>query len=415
MRSLNRFAFTLAIFCLGIGVFAWRAASPPLLRAADDNDATGVSSGVAGSARDLAEGKTAEPNSEGPPFVKLTPEQMTHANVTVAQAGPGRLNLSIDLPGEVCLNADRTARVTPRVSGIVVQVLKNLGDKVRAGESMALIESKDLAVAKAALFASREREALMEATHAREKTLWEKKISAEQDYLAAKQAWAEARIETRSAEQQLRALGLTSEELRKLSGSESDDYARYVVTAPLDGTVIEKHVVLGDSLQADAAAFVVADLSTVWVDFSVSANDIPSVSIGQAVQVFVDDLSRRENGTISYVGPTVEQGTRAELARVVLNNESGAWKPGMFVRGKVEYSSTEVKILISRSAIETVNGKPSVFVQTPEGFQASPVTAGRGSEEDAEILSGLQPGQSYAVSGTFILKAELEKGKGGEE
>jgi cobalt-zinc-cadmium efflux system membrane fusion protein len=139
------------------------------------------------------------------------------------------------------------------------------------------------------------------------------------------------------------------------------------------------------------------------------------VSTGQPVEVFVDDLSRRENGTISYVGPTVEQDTRAELARVVLNNESGAWKPGMFVTGKVEYSSTEVKILVSRSAIETVNGKPSVFVQTPEGFQASPVTVGRGSEEDVEILSGLQPGQSYAVNGTFILKGELEKGKGGEE
>jgi cobalt-zinc-cadmium efflux system membrane fusion protein len=359
--------------------------------------------------------ETAAHVDKEPGLVKISAERAAQAGVTVVTAGPGRIGASIELPGEVRLNADRVAHVTPRVPGVVAQVVKNLGDSVRAGEVMAAIESKELAVAKAAYLAARERVSLAQATYDREKGLWEKKISAEQDYLAAKQALAEAGIESRSAEQQLRALGLSKDGLRQLSGQSEDLFTRYEITAPIDGTVIEKRIVLGESLQAESMLYVVADLGTVWVDFSVPPQYLPSIHLGQEVVIRSTGESPAVPGKIAYVGPTVEQDTRAALARVILPNEQGIWKPGMFVTGLAEDDAAEAPVAVPKLALQTLGGAPNVFVKTDEGFQASPVTLGRTGMTNVEVIAGLQAGQSYASAGTFILKAELEKGKGDEE
>ena len=362
-----------------------------------------------------AEPETAAHVDKEPGLVKISAERAAQAGVTVVTAGPGRIAASIELPGEVRLNADRVAHVTPRVPGVVAQVTKNLGDSVRAGEVMAAIESKELAVAKAAYLAARERVSLAQATYDREKGLWEKKISSEQDYLAAKQALAEAGIESRSAEQQLRALGLSKDGLRQLSGQSEDLFTRYEITAPIDGTVIEKRIVLGESLQAESMLYVVADLGTVWVDFSVPPQAIPLIHLGQEVVIRSTGESPAVPGKIAYVGPTVEQDTRAALARVILPNEQGIWKPGMFVTGLAEGDAGEAAVTVPKLALQTLGGTPNVFVKTNEGFQASPVTLGRTGMTNVEVLTGLQAGQPYASGGTFILKAELEKGKGDEE
>ena len=363
-----------------------------------------------------AQAASGEPEAAGHAgLVKISAEKAAQSGVEVATAGPGRVGASMELPGEVRLNADHVAHVTPRVPGVVAQVGKSLGDTVHAGEVMAVIESKELAVAKAAYLAAGERALLAQATYDREKDLWEKKISAEQDYLAAKQALAEAGIESRSSEQQLRALGLSKDDLKNLRGHSEDSFTRCDITAPIDGTVIEKRIVLGESLQAEATAYVVADLTTVWVDFSVPPKDIPSVHLGQEVVVASTGAVAGVSCKIAYVGPTVEQDTRAALARVILSNEQGAWKPGMFVTGLAECDAVDVSVAAPKSALQTLAGAPNVFVKTDDGFQASPVTLGRTGAANVEVLTGLQAGQSYAVDGTFILKAELEKGKGGEE
>jgi len=347
--------------------------------------------------------------------ITLSPEQAARSGVTVAIAGPGRLHVSVELLGEVRLNADRLARVSPRVPGVVREVKKGLGDAVRAGDVLAVFDSRELALAKAALLAAQERVQLARIAYSHEKDLWEKKISAEQDYLSAKQALGEATIDLRSAEQQLRALGLTDQNLKGLAGGAEGPLTRYEVAAPIDGTIIEKHAVLGESFQVDATTFVVADLGTVWVDFSVPAKELPSIHAGQEVSISASGAPGAAKGTISYLGPVVEQDTRASLARVVLPNDDGAWKPGQFVTGQVECESVNVPVLVPKTALQTIGGEPYVFIQTEDGFKASVVTPGRAGDTALEILHGLEQGQAYAATGTFILKAELAKGKAEEE
>src|SRR3990172_9177732 len=178
--------------------------------------------------------------------VRLSEEERKEFGIEVAQAGPGVLQISISLPGEIESNADRLAHIVSRLPGAVREVRKTLGDPVRRGEVMAVIESKDLADMGSLYLAARERVKLAEANFNREEDLWKKKISSEQEYLQAKQALAEANIDMRTAIQKLHAVGFSEEYIERLQARPSNALTRYEITAPFEGTVIEKHVALGE-------------------------------------------------------------------------------------------------------------------------------------------------------------------------
>ena len=138
---------------------------------------------------------------------------LSELGIRVEVAGPGLVENSTELPGEVQVNGDRMAHVAPRVSGVVKEVFASLGDSVRGGQVLAVLESRELADSKADFLASSERLKLADATFRREERLWDEKISSEQDYLDARRGLAEARIARRAAEQKLHALGFSSSDL----------------------------------------------------------------------------------------------------------------------------------------------------------------------------------------------------------
>ncbi len=343
--------------------------------------------------------------------IVLSPEQMKNNHISIAEAGPGKLSVQLALPGEVKLNADRLAHVVPRIPGVVREVFKNVGDEVKTGEVLAVLDSRELADLKAAYLAAQEREELARSTYEREKGLWEKKISAEQDFLSAKNALAEARIATRTAEQKLHAIGFSEEYVTKLSGEPHASLTRFEIAAPFDGEIIEKHITLGEALKEDAPIFAVADLSTVWMDLSVYQKDLASLRKGQ--EVVISGGGSLENGVpgiISYIGSVMGQETRTATARVVLENRDGHWRPGQFVTGFTSVDEVEVGVLISKSAIQTMQGKSTVFVETEKGLVPVAVALGRSNDSHAEVLEGLEAGRRYAADGAFLLKAYLEKG-----
>lgn len=362
----------------------------------------------AGQGRHGEEGGHEEGHEED--LVRLDDAKRREFGIEVGTAGPGTLNVHVALPGEIVTNADRLAHIVPPISGIVREVRKSLGDHVGRGEVMAVLESRDLADAKAAYLNASDRVALAQATFAREEDLWKKRISAEQEYLQAKRALAEARIELRSAEQKLHALGFSDEYLKRLPDQPDVAYTRFEVVAPFEGTVIEKHISLGEALREDAAIFTIADLRTVWVNLSVYQKDMSFVRKGQPVVISVGHGIPDVRGAISYIGAVVGEETRTALARVVLPNREGRLRPGLFVTGTVTVDSVPVAVLAPKSSIQTVDEKPSVFVETEEGFLPRPVAVGRSNDVHVEITSGLPPGTRYVEEGAFTLKAELSKG-----
>jgi membrane fusion protein, heavy metal efflux system len=342
-------------------------------------------------------------------ILRFTDSQIKEFGISTASAASGTLRINVVLPGEVVLNADRVAHVVPRVSGVVREVRKNLGDTVRRGEVMAVLESRELADSTAALLAARQRVSLAQNTYEREEQVWRKKISPEQDYVAAKNKLAEAGIELHTAEQKLRALGFSNEYIAQLPGRRDEGTILYQITAPFEGTVIEKHINIGEVLKDDSPAFVVADLSVVWVNLDVQQKDLPLVRVGQAASIGIGNEAANIVGRIRFLDPIATETNRTIHARVVVQNSSGRLRPGLFVTGRILAQNIQIPILIPNDALVMADGKMCVFVKINDAFRAQPVITGRTDGRKTEILQGLAPGQLYTAKGAFTLKSEMEK------
>lgn len=195
----------------------------------------------------------------------------------------------------------------------------------------------------------------------------------------------------------------------------NESLSPYEVRSLVSGTVIEKHITLGEFVQDDADVFVVADLSTVWVNITVYSRDLGRVRKGQRVDVSVVGGGPRGSGVIDYIGPVLGEATRAATARVVVSNASREWRPGMFVTANVIVNEAVAAVAVPDSALSRLEDKDIVFVVQDEAFEARPVTVGRTDGKWTEILSGLSPGERYVVRGGFLLKSELKKSEASHE
>jgi len=342
-------------------------------------------------------------------LVHLTDQQMKQFGVETAVAGPGTLRLELTLPGEVAPNADRIAHVVPRVQGVVRDVRKNLGDTVRRGEIMAVLESRELADSRGALLAARERVALAQSSFDREERLWSKRISAEQDYIQAKNSLAEANIELRTAEQNLRVLGYSDESIAQLSNRRDKGAILYDIVAPFDGTVTEKHISLGEVLKVDSPAFVIADLSSVWVNLDVHQKDLPLIRVGQRALISVGGSVTDASGRVDFLEPIATETNRTIHARVVVSNAAGKYRPGLFASGRVAVGNIPIPVLVPSDALVMVDGKTCLFIRDADGFRLSEVGTGQTDGSMTEIATGLTAGQPYVARGAFTLKSELGK------
>lgn len=340
--------------------------------------------------------------------IDISPALRREFGIEVSQAAGGRILRQLTLSGEVVLNADRVAHIVPRVSGQVREVHAHLGDKVRAGDVLAVIDSRELAEAKARDLGTEAKLSLMRASLARVEKLFQKKIAPEEELLKARQELAEAEIDHRTAEATLHALGLSQAQVRALHDENDVDYSRYQINAPFDGVVIEKHVTLGEVVGPESDVFVLADLSDVWANLTVYQKDVASVRVGQAVTVSAGG-GLAASGSLAYVSSVVDEATRTATARVVIANAGRRWRPGLFVTGCLEVESSDVGVLVPKTALQTVEGRACVFVETDHGFVLRLVVMGRSDATNVEITEGLSAGERYVSIGAFSLKAELGK------
>ena len=347
--------------------------------------------------------KPVEPSKNAEPKIAIADTELKASGISLLAAGPSKINSSITLPGEIHFNEDRTAHVVPRLAGVVEGVLASLGQTVQKGDVLAVIASTDLSEQRSELLTARKKVALARTTFVREEKLWKEKVSAEQDYLLARQALAEAEIAEQNAVQKLRALGATANSLGSLN--------RFELRAPFAGTIVEKHISLGESVKEDTNVFTISDLSTVWAEVAVPATNLNAVRVGRKVIVKASSFDAKATGTVAFVGSLLGEQTRTAKARVVLSNPDASWRPGLFVSVDIEGAAgqSEVAVAVSTEAVQSVEDKPTVFIRVPGGFVAQHITVGRSDAKTTEVLSGLKAGSQYAATGSFVIKAELGK------
>ena len=333
--------------------------------------------------------------------VSMTDQQARQNGIELLTTGPARIKSALQLIGEIRLNEDRLVHVVPRLNGVVESSVANAGDRVRKGQVLAVISSQALADQRSELLAAQKRLVLASTTFEREKKLWEDKISAEQDYLQARNAMQEAEIAAQNAQQKLASIGGGV----RIGGN----LTRYEIRSPIDGIVVEKHISLGEAVKDDANIFIVADLSTVWAEMTIYAKDLNTVKVGQKATVKAAAFEFQSSGTVSYVGALVGEQTRTAKARVVLPNPKGVWRPGLPVNIELVAGEIEVPVAVSAEAIQTVRDWTVVFGRYGEHFEARPVELGRSDGKFTEVINGLNAGEQYAAKNSFLIKADLGK------
>jgi len=474
----------------------------------------------------IAEAEQATGHEADEPVVHLTDDDIRRYGIELGVAGPGNIDVHVTLPGQISINTDRMAHIVPNAEGVVREVISNVGDKVKAADVLAWIESAELGKAKVdyltkwaelgccAMDLTRTQQihqstsklldtlesdpplatlsqitgaaldknhttlvsayaelTLAKAAYLREKPLFQKEISSEQDFLAAENEFKKAeakyaaardsiqfeiqktlidaerdqqvrQIGVKGAERTLYVLGLTAEDIndvrllaRGLTGSTEEEIctdpncteckenasprgdreklAWYPLRAPFDATVIEKHITLGEKLTGQANAFTVADINSVWVDLNVHQKDLPLIAPAQRVEIAAGAAAGNVEGRISYVSPVVGQSSRTTLARVVLDNRLGLLRPGTFVTADVVVKQIPARIAVPKDIIQDMDDSKTVFVQTHHGFEPRIVTLGKSNNVLVEVTSGLQPGETIVTKNSFRLKAELQKDTGG--
>lgn len=349
-------------------------------------------------------GKEEDHGEEG--ILKMDAQQIQTAGITVAKAAPASMGSVVQLPGEVRFNEDLTAHIVPRTPGVAESVSADLGQSVKKGQVLAVISSPALADLRSASLAAQKRLGLAQITFQREKKLWEDKISAEQDYLQAQAALREAEIEAQSAKSKLSALG---------AGDTDGAINRYVLRAPFNGVVVEKHIAQGEAVKEDANVFLLSDLSSVWVEIVVTPKDLETVRVGETVRITSAANDTSATGKVSYVGNLLGEQTRTAKARVVITNPKLAWRPGLFVNAAVVRGEKNVPVAVAADAVQTVEGKTVVFVKVDKGFKMQPVKTGDNDGKLVEIVDGLSAGAVYAATSSYVLKAEQGKGTAGHD
>ena len=337
----------------------------------------------------------------------LNEQQIKSAGIDIAAVGNGALSKEVSVPAKITAAADRLAQIVPKASGTVAEARKNLGDKVEKGEVMALIESREMAEAIADFLAAKRSEDLARTTFTREKNLWEKKITAEQDYLNAQNAQQEAKIRLDLARQKLQALGHDGTQV-------SNTNSRFhELRAPISGRVINRDLTLGEYVDTSRAAYTVADLGTVWAEIALSSADLPFVREG--LDATVTGNGGKSTGKLIFLSPALSPDTRTAKAIIEIDNHDGTWRAGSFATARIATSAEDLPIVVPKSAVQTIDGKTSVFVRIAEGFEKRDIVTGREDSQRTEIITGLAAGEKIAVSNTFTLKAELGKSEAGHE
>ncbi|MGJ4899152.1 divalent metal ion exporter adaptor subunit IhpB [Bradyrhizobium oligotrophicum] len=184
----------------------------------------------------------------------------------------------------------------------------------------------------------------------------------------------------------------------------------YELKAALAGTIIDRQTTLGEYVSEQKPAFVIADLSTVWVDFSVYRRDLGRVKVGDQILIDPADGGPKIEAKISYVSPVGSSDTQSALARAAVPNAEQRLRPGLFATGRLTLSAKKVAVAVKSSALQTLENRTVVFVRDGEKFEARDVEIGERDPDFVEVTFGVLEGDLYAAKNSFIVKAELAKG-----
>lgn len=349
------------------------------------------------------------------------PESAAHVDLSIKMRARNPLQLAtvtrtrlahdIEVVGSVSYDANHFARVGPLIVGRIVNVQVALGEKVRAGQVLAELESAEVGQAAAAYLTAQAATGAARANLRRERELADRRVSSERERELAQAQAAADEASLAASIQRLRTLGLRPEDIRDLDRSGARPI-HVPLVSPLNGSVLTRLVSIGQSVQPATDAFTVANLDRLWILLDIFEKDLPSVYVGQKVDVRTEVYPGRTfPAQVAHVGQIIDEKTRTTPVRIQFDNTSGQFRPGQFVSATLlgdPAHSVHEALSVPRSAVFSIEGKSMLFVCSENsGFVKRRIELGASGGGMVEVRSGLQAGEQVVVDGAFLLKSEL--------
>jgi membrane fusion protein, heavy metal efflux system len=339
------------------------------------------------------------------------PEAQSRVETAVVEFSPSHQALT--LAGKIAYGEDRYSRISSPLQGRVVEVRAHLGDPVKAGAVLLVVDSPDIAQAYSEYV--KEDSDLQYATRAHElaKDLYENKAMPLKDLKQAENELVKARAEFRRAKERLLSLRIPAEELDKPLDRQKIT-SRFEMRSPLTGTVVERTVTPGQSVGGDPAQvlFTVADLDMLQVVADLYERDLSLVKEGQFAKVNVEAYPGVDfPATVATIGDVVDPTTRTIKLRAWVNNEPHKLKPEMFARLNIEVGDSVQFLTVPREAILEADGKQFVYVmEAADRYVKREVKVGGASGDQARIIEGLRSGEHIVIKGAVLIKGQEVKG-----
>lgn len=339
----------------------------------------------------------AKPEESAPAVIKIPAEYLKAANIAVEPVASGGISAEILAPGSVTALPNSEAVIIARVPGTVARINRRLGETIRAGETLALVESLEAATMVADRSSAQAKLELARKNRQREASLFEQGVSPRQDLEAAQAALAVAEADARRAQ------------LVASAARVGGDGKSVAVVSPITGKVTAETVTLGAYVQPQTELFRVARADAVQVEAQVSAADIKRIAPGDSARIIAAG-GTPVNAVVHSITPTVNGETRA--ATVVLTPQGAAHSlvvgEGAQVRLHAK-SGTASGLVVPEDAVQNIDGRDVLFVRTADGFRPQPVLVGARSGGVAQIVSGVQAGEQVATRNAFLVKADMIK------
>jgi membrane fusion protein, heavy metal efflux system len=313
--------------------------------------------------------------------------------------------------GELKVNEQAYAEAGAPIPARVVRLIAVPGQFVRRGQPLAELQSVELGQARAQRSAALARAVLARKTLERKRGLAAERIVSRGELQRAEADAAEAEAELQAAEASVAALGVG---VRPGDG----ELSAFALLSPLSGTVLERAAVQGQTADPSRPLFRIADLSRLWLVVQAPERDVVRVRVGSPAEIALAALpGEKLRGEVGWVGREVDPHSRTVPVRIVLANEGGRLKPGMFATAWIGTGGAGERVVaVPAAALQRIDNRWVVFLPRDEGrFEIRPVERGRDLGGEVAIASGLRPGERVVVEGAFVLRAEAEKREGGGE
>ena len=346
----------------------------------------------------------AKEGGSGPAELKLSAEEAQRAGIKVEALALQSVAETLTVTATIRPNQNRIARIAPRVEGRIVQVTANLGDEVKPGQALAVLDSIALGEAQSSLQLAQSARRVAQADFQRAESLIAEEIIPRRDHLRARAELEKTSAELRAAESKLRLLGGSA----KVGGAADSTFP---LTSPLAGTVILKKATVGELSTPSEPLFTVADLSTLWVEANLTEDSLAKVRTGAAATMTVGAYAgERFAGRVAYIASVLDKDSRTVPARIEVPNKDRRLKPEMFASVTIDLGAARRETLsVPDEAVVLLQGQPTVFVAKEGTYEARAIEPGEKLAGRTVVKSGVAAGEHVVTAGAYALKARTLK------